>query len=103
MNLWQFETACRCLLVLDMEELVAAGAIADRDYEAWDAFHADPLRWFITPPTKGRCGVEGHLAPQAVQPAGGAATSSGQHRRLSGLADHQGACAGACNGPTARP
>ena len=52
MNLWQFETACRCLLVLDMEELVAVGAIADRDYEAWDAFHADPLRWFITHPTK---------------------------------------------------
>ena len=35
-----------------MEELIAAGAIADRDYEAWDAFHADPLRRFITHPTK---------------------------------------------------
>jgi hypothetical protein len=34
-------------MVLDMQELVDAGAIADRDYEAWDAFQADPARWFL--------------------------------------------------------
>jgi hypothetical protein len=50
MNLWQFETGLRTLLVLDMQELVDAGAIADRDYAAWDAFHADPVKWFLEHP-----------------------------------------------------
>ena len=50
MTIWQFETGLRTLLVLDMQELVDAGAIADRDYAAWDAFHADPVRWFLENP-----------------------------------------------------
>jgi hypothetical protein len=36
MTHWQFETALRALVRLDMQELVDAGVIVDRDYEAWD-------------------------------------------------------------------
>ena len=50
MTRWQFETGLRALLVLDMQELVDAGAIADRDYAAWDAFHANRVEWFLTHP-----------------------------------------------------
>jgi len=45
---WQFEMGLRTLLSLDMQELVDAGAIVDRDYAAWDAFKADPVRWMLT-------------------------------------------------------
>ena len=51
MSLWQFETALRTLTRLDMQELVDAGAIEDRDYDTWDAFRADPIKWFMTHPT----------------------------------------------------
>ncbi len=50
MTLWQFEAALRTLQVLDMQELVDAGAIADRDYAAWDAFQADRVKWFLEHP-----------------------------------------------------
>jgi hypothetical protein len=43
----QFEMALTSLYLLDMEELVATGAIADRDYKAYDEFHADPFRWYL--------------------------------------------------------
>ena len=52
MNLWQFETALWTLKRLDMQELVDAGAIPDRDYETWDAFKADPITWFLINPGK---------------------------------------------------
>jgi hypothetical protein len=51
-NLWQFETALWTLTRLDMQELVDAGAIADRDYATWDAFKADPVKWFLMNPAK---------------------------------------------------
>ena len=51
MTHWQFETALRALLRLDMQELVDAGVIVDRDYEAWDAFHADPVAWYLAHPS----------------------------------------------------
>jgi hypothetical protein len=47
---WQFEPALRNLLALDMQELVDAGVIADRDYAGWDDFHADPVEWFMKHP-----------------------------------------------------
>lgn len=50
MNLWQFEMALWTLTYLDMQELVDAGAIADRDYAAWDEFKADPFKWFMMHP-----------------------------------------------------
>jgi hypothetical protein len=34
------------------QELVDAGAIADRDYEAWDRFHADRMTWLLMNPAK---------------------------------------------------
>ena len=43
----QFDIALSNLYLLDMEELVAAGAIADRDYQAFDEFRADPFRWYL--------------------------------------------------------
>ena len=50
MTHWQFDRALRGLLVLDMQELVDSGAIADRDYAAWDAFKADPVNWYLEHP-----------------------------------------------------
>jgi hypothetical protein len=50
MTQWQFEAALRSLLVLDMQELVDAGVIADRDYPAWDGFRADPVAWYLAHP-----------------------------------------------------
>jgi hypothetical protein len=47
MEFTDFHMALTTLMVLDMQELVDAGAIADRDYAAWDAFQADPARWFL--------------------------------------------------------
>jgi hypothetical protein len=49
---WQFETALWTLTRLDMQELVDAGAIEDRDYTSWDEFKADPVKWFMTHPAK---------------------------------------------------
>ena len=49
-NLWQFERALFALTRLDMQELVDAGAIADRDYAAWDEFQADRVKWFLMHP-----------------------------------------------------
>jgi hypothetical protein len=45
MDFVSFHTVLMTLMVLDQQELVDAGALADRDYEAWDAFKADPARW----------------------------------------------------------
>jgi hypothetical protein len=47
MDFLSFHTVLMTLMVLDQQELVDAGALADRDYEAWDAFKADPARWFL--------------------------------------------------------
>ena len=52
MNLWQFETALWTLRALDMQELVDAGAIEDRDYATWDEFQTDRVTWFLMHPTK---------------------------------------------------
>jgi hypothetical protein len=52
MTLWQFETAVFTLTRLDMQELVEAGAIDDRDYATWDAFNADRFKWFLMNPAK---------------------------------------------------
>ena len=52
MNLWQFEMALFTLTRLDMQELVDAGAIADRDYAAWDDFQTDRVKWFLMHPAK---------------------------------------------------
>jgi hypothetical protein len=49
-NLWQFEMALFALMRLDMQELVDAGAIADRDYLTWDTFQADRVSWFLMNP-----------------------------------------------------
>jgi hypothetical protein len=46
MTLWQFEMAVFTLTRLDMQELVDAGAIEDRDYATWDAFNADRFKCF---------------------------------------------------------
>jgi hypothetical protein len=47
MDFVSFHTVLMTLMVLDQQELVDAGALADRDYEPWDAFKADPARWFL--------------------------------------------------------
>ena len=47
MTLQQFEMALWTLKLLDMQELVDAGAIDDSDYETWDTFQADRMRWFL--------------------------------------------------------
>ena len=47
MDFVSFHTVLMTLMVLDQQELVDAGALADRDYEAWDAFKAAPARWFL--------------------------------------------------------
>jgi hypothetical protein len=52
MTLPQFEMALWALKLLDMQELVDAGAIEDRDYAAWDAFKADRMTWFLMHPAK---------------------------------------------------
>ena len=52
MTLRQFEMALWTLKLLDMQELVDAGAIDDRDYETWDTFQADRMRWFLMNPVK---------------------------------------------------
>ena len=48
----KFELALRGLLALDMQELVDAGAIADRDYAAWDEFQADRVKWLLAHPVE---------------------------------------------------
>ncbi len=48
----KFEMALRGLLALDMQELVDAGAISDRDYPAWDAFEADRVKWLLAHPVE---------------------------------------------------
>jgi hypothetical protein len=52
MTLAQFEMAVFTVTRLDMQELVDAGAIDDRDYESWDAFCADRFKWFMMHPAK---------------------------------------------------
>jgi hypothetical protein len=52
MTLQQFEMALWTLKLLDMQELVDAGAIDDRDYETWDTFQADRMRWFLMNPAR---------------------------------------------------
>jgi hypothetical protein len=51
-RLSEFELALFALTRLDMEELVEAGAIADHDYAAWDAFNADRVNWLLMNPAK---------------------------------------------------
>jgi hypothetical protein len=51
-NRWSFQTALWRLTHLDMQELVDAGAIEDRDYATWDAFQYDPVGWFFQHPSK---------------------------------------------------
>jgi hypothetical protein len=48
----RFEMALRGLVALDMQELVDASAIADRDYAAWDDFQADRVKWLLTHPVE---------------------------------------------------
>jgi hypothetical protein len=48
----RFETALRGLVALDMQELVDAGAIGDRDYAAWDEFQADRVKWLLAHPVE---------------------------------------------------
>jgi hypothetical protein len=52
MTLSQFEHALWGLKLLDMQELVDAGAIDDRDYETWDRFQADRMTWLLMNPAK---------------------------------------------------
>lgn len=47
MDFVAFHTVLMTLMVLDQQELVDAGALPDRDYEAWEAFKVDPARWFL--------------------------------------------------------
>ena len=47
MDFVSFHTALMTLMMLDQQEPVDAGALADRDYKAWDAFKADPARWYL--------------------------------------------------------
>jgi hypothetical protein len=49
-NRWSFQTALWRLTHLDMQELVDAGAIEDRDYATWDEFQYDPVGWFLGHP-----------------------------------------------------
>ena len=67
---WQFETALWTLTRLDMQELVDSGAIQDRDYTTWDAFTADPVKWFMMHPAKADAVWPGHWSPQAFKPDG---------------------------------
>ena len=46
----KFELALRGLVALDMQELVDAGAIADRDYPTRDEFQADRVKWQLAHP-----------------------------------------------------
>jgi hypothetical protein len=48
----RFEMALRGLVALDMQELVDAGAIADRDYATWDEFQADRVKWLLAHPVQ---------------------------------------------------
>jgi hypothetical protein len=52
MTLSQFEQALWGLKLVDMQELVDAGAVADRDYQAWDRFEADRITWLLMNPAK---------------------------------------------------
>jgi hypothetical protein len=55
MTLWQFETALWWLRQLDMQELVDAGAIDERDSAAWEAFQADRVGWFLSHQGNAEC------------------------------------------------
>lgn len=48
MKRFQFDWLLWNLKLVDMQELVDHGAIADRDYQAWDAFCADRLTWYLS-------------------------------------------------------
>jgi hypothetical protein len=48
----KFELALRGLLALDMQELVDAGAIPDREYHVWDEFQADRVKWLLDHPVE---------------------------------------------------
>jgi hypothetical protein len=48
----RFEMALRGLVALDMQELVDAGAIADRDYPAWEEFQSDRVKWLLAHPVE---------------------------------------------------
>ena len=47
MTLTKFQMGLWALTQVDMQEMVDAGAIADRDYAAWDAFNADRVGWLL--------------------------------------------------------
>jgi hypothetical protein len=48
----KFELALRGLLALDMQQLVDAGAIPDRDYVLRDEFQADRVKWLLDHPVE---------------------------------------------------
>jgi hypothetical protein len=48
----KFELALHGLLALDMQELVEAGAIPDRDYAVWDDFQGDRVKWLLAHPVE---------------------------------------------------
>ena len=48
----KFELALQGLLALDMQELVDAGAIPDRDYVVWEDFQADRVKWLLAHPVE---------------------------------------------------
>lgn len=50
MRRFQFDWLLWNLKLVDMQELVDHGAMADRDYQAWDAFCADRLGWYLSRP-----------------------------------------------------
>jgi hypothetical protein len=47
MHFDEFHTCAVALAALDMQEAVDAALIAPDDLSEWNAFRADPLRWFL--------------------------------------------------------
>jgi hypothetical protein len=48
MDMRDFHNRLRVLMSIDMDEMVAAGAIEADDEAEWAAFRKDPFRWFIS-------------------------------------------------------
>lgn len=47
MTLREFHNGIRVLYSIDRHELVAAGVMTSTAAAEWNAFQADPVRWFI--------------------------------------------------------
>jgi hypothetical protein len=43
----EFHTCAVALAALDMQEAIDAALFASDDLSEWNAFRADPLRWFV--------------------------------------------------------